>query len=59
MIICKTRDPLDDYLQEARSSGRSFASDQIIQIISCKSPVPLDDYLLGPGRGDLGDRVDR
>ena len=45
MIICKRPLPKDDHLQEARSSGWSFASGQILWMIICKWPVPPNDHL--------------
>ena len=45
MIICKWTVPLDDYLQEARSSGWSFASGLSLRMIIYKWPDPLDDHL--------------
>ena len=35
MIICKRPDPQDDHLQEARSSGWSFAKGWILRMIIC------------------------
>ena len=53
MIICKRPDPQDDHfkgqdapddhLQEAGSSGRSFASDLSLHIFNCKELDPPDD----------------
>ena len=45
MITCQRPDAPDDHLQEAGSSGWSFASGQILRMIICKWPVPPDDHL--------------
>ena len=49
MIICKMPDPPNDHLQEARSSGRSFANGRSLQMIVCKRPDPPDNHLKEAG----------
>ena len=49
MIICKRPVPPYDHLQEARSSGWSFARGQILWMIICKWPVPPNDHLQEAG----------
>ena len=44
MIICKRSGSRDDHLQEAGSSGWSFAKGQPLWTIICKRPASPDDH---------------